>query len=366
MDRRQLRPVNDDFGRINMKTVILSGSAIVLILVGAAFGQSGSGDSAAAKTSVATSSHNASKPEIAPKIPAGWIVVQDKDYIPVIDGVSRKLQSAREAFMMKDPAAAATHVRAAAELLSKQTSGTTPGIKENVDGAMKQLDVAMKQLNALATELDSKKTVGVKQFDAVIAMAHRADLATDWVEVDESSWYPYIEEPNRHFQNAHQAFLAKDYPKAAEEIRKGEAFVNMEASRASGDVKQSLDSSAQELERLAVDLTDNRREKSTVKMDQSWGRADRALARSHQVQAKASWRKKETAKAGYEMRAAAVNLDESAGWAGSESKTRVSPVVRDTRSLAGKLIAGGEYAAGEVDKGIDDLGHAISGLGQKN
>ena len=343
-----------------MKTIVLSGSATVLIFVGAAFGQSGSGgDSRAAKTPIVTTSRSGSKPEIAPKTPEGWIVVQGKDYIPVIDGVSGKLESARKAFMLKDPAAAATDVRATAELLSKQTSGTSPGLKENIE-------VAMKQLNALATDLDSKKTVGVKRFDAVIATAHRADLATDWLVVDESSWYPYIDEPNRHFQNAHAAFIAKDYDKAAEEIRKGEAFVQLEASRASGDVKQSLDSSAHELEKLAVDMTDNRRQKSTVAMDQSWGRADRALAQSHQVQAKRDWQKKETAKTGYEMKAAALNLDESAGWSDRGAKTRVSPVVRDTRSLAGKLIAGGEYAAGEVERGIDDLGHAISGLSQKN
>jgi hypothetical protein len=342
-----------------MKTFIFPGSATVLILVGAVFGQSGSGESTSAKTHVVATSHSGSKPEIAPKTPEGWIVVQDKDYIPVIDGVSRKLESARKAFMLKDLAAAATDVRATAELLSKQTSGTSPGFKENID-------VAMKQLNALATDLDSKKTVGVKRFDAVIATAHGADLATDWLEVDESYWYPYIEEPNRHFRNAREAFLAKDYNKAAQEIRKGEAFVQLEASRASGDVKQSLKSSAQELEKLAVDMTDNRREKSTVEMDQSWGRADRALAQSHQVRAKEDWQKKETAKAGYEMKAAALDLEESADWAGSEAKTGVSAVVRDTRLMAGKLTAGGEYAAGEVDKGIDDLGHAISGLGKKN
>ena len=343
-----------------MKTTILSGSvATVLMLVGGVFGQSGSGDSTAAKTPVVATTEIGSKPEIAPKTPEGWIVIQDKDYIPVIDGVSRKLESARKAFMMKDPAAAATDVHATAELLSKQTSGTSRGLKENID-------VAMKQLSALATDLDSKKTVGVKRFDAVIATAYRADLATGWLVVDESSWYPYIGEPNRHFQNAHQAFLAKDYGKAAQEIRKGEAFVQLEASRASGDVKQSLDSSAQELEKLSLDMTPNWRAKSIVAMDQSWGRADRALAQSHQVQAKEDWQKKETTKAGYEMKAAALNLEESADWAGGEAKTGVSAVVRDTRLMAGKLTAGGEYAVGEVDKGIDDLGHAISGLGKKN
>jgi len=342
-----------------MKTIILSVSAMALMLLGAAYGQSGRVDTAAAKTSVVDASGPGSKAEIAPKTPEGWIVIQDKDYIPVIDGVSRTLESARKAFMMKDPAAAATDVRATAELLSKQTSGTSRGLKETIDAAMKHL-------NALATDLDNKKTVGVKRFDAVIAMAHHADLATDWLVVDESSWYPYIDEPNRHFRNAHEAFVAKDYDKAAEEIRKGEAFVQLEASRASGDVKQSLDSSAQELEKLSLDMAPNWRVKSIVEMDQSWGRADRALAQSHQVQAKEDWQKKETAKAGYEMKAAALNLEESADWAGSEAKTGVSAVVRDTRLMAGKLTAGGEYAAGEVDKGIDDLGHAISGLGQKN
>ena len=342
-----------------MKTIILSGSAMALMLLGAAYGQSGRVDTAAAKTSVVDASGPGSKPEIAPKTPEGWIVIQDKDYIPVIDGVSRKLESARKAFMMKDPAAAATDVRATAELLSKQTSGTSRGLKETIDAAMKHL-------NALATDLDNKKTVGVKRFDAVIATAHRADLATDWLVVDESSWYPYIDEPNRHFRNAHEAFVAKDYDKAAEEIRKGEAFVQLEASRASGDVKQSLDSSAKELEKLSLDMAPNWRGKSIVEMDQSWGRADRALAQSHQVQAKEDWQKKETAKAGYEMKAAALDLEESADWAGSEAKTGVSAVVRDTRLMAGKLTSGGEYAVGEVDKGIDDLGHAISGLGQKN
>jgi len=342
-----------------MKTFIFSGSATVLILVGAAFGQSGNGDSAAVKTHAVPASHSGSKPEIAPKTPEGWIVIQGKEYIPVIDGVTGKLESARKAFLLKDSAAAASDVRATAELLSKQTSGASQQLKQNID-------VAMTQLRALATDLDSKKTVGVKQFNAVIRTAHRADLASDWLVVDESSWYPYIEEPNRHFRNAHEAFLAKDYDKAAQEIRKGEAFVTLEASRASGDAKRSLDSSAQELEKLAGDITDNRKKRSIVEMDQSWGRADRALAQAHQVQAKGDWQKKETAKAGYEMKAAALNLEESADWAGSEAKTGASAVVRDTRLLAGKLTAGGEYAVGEVDKGIDDLGHAISGLGQKN
>jgi hypothetical protein len=92
-----------------------------------------------------------------------------------------------------------------------------------------------------------------------------ADRDRDLLVLDESHYYPYIEEPDRHFQNAHQAFLAKDYEKTAQEIRKGEAWVKIEAGRASGDVKHSLNSSAQELEKLATDT-----EKGTVKTSRTW------------------------------------------------------------------------------------------------
>lgn len=341
-----------------MKTMILSATVTVLALLGVACNKSSNtADSTAATASVAATGQSAAKSEIASKIPEDWVVVQDQDYIPVIDDLSRKLQSARKTFLAKDPAAAATDVRATADLLSKETSGASRGLKENID-------VAMKQLSALAADLDSKKTVEPKRFDAVIASAHRADLDSDWLVVDESSWYPYIDEPDRHFQNAHQSFLAKDYDKAAAEIRKGEAFVKLESHRSSGDVKHSLNSSAQELDQLAVD-TKKGAVKSVREGDNAFERADRALAQSHEIKAKESWAKRETAQTGYEMKAAALSLVQSAAWAGSEAKSGVSTVVSDTRTLAGKLADGTGYAAEEVDKGIHELGKEISDLGQK-
>jgi hypothetical protein len=341
-----------------MKTIILSAAVTLLTLLGAACSKSSNdADSTAAKTSGAVTSQSAPKSEIAAKTPDDWIIVRDEDYIPVIDDLSRKLQSARKAFMAKDPATAAADIRATADLLSKETPGSTRELKENID-------VAMKQLSALAADLDSKKTVEVKRFDAVVATAHRADLDHDWLVLDESSWYPYIEEPDRHFQNAHQSLVAKDYAKAAQEIRKGEAFVKLEASRASGDVKPLLNSSAQELEKLAVD-TKRGTVKDVAEADDTFRRADHALAQSHQVKAKESWAKKETVRAGYEMKAAALLLEQSAGWAGSEAKSGVSAVVADTRKLAGKLTAGSVYVVDEVDRGIDELGKAISNLVHK-
>jgi hypothetical protein len=161
----------------------------------------------------------------------------------------------------------------------------------------------------------------------------------DVLVLDESTWYPYIDEPDRHFQNAHGAFIAKDYEKAAQEIRKGAACLKLEAGRASGDVKHSLNSSAQELEALAADT-----EKGTVKdvkdVDIRLGRADQALALSHQIKAKESWAKKETVRTGDEMNAGALFVEQSAHWTASEAKSGASAVVGDTRTLAAKLKEG--------------------------
>ena len=341
-----------------MKTMFLSAIVIVLSLLGAACSRSNN-DSVikAAESPAVVTDQSHAKSEIASKTPEDWIVVQNEDYIPVIDDLSRKLLSARKAFEMKDLPTAAADVRATADLLSKETSGVSPGLKRNVD-------VTMKQLNALAADLDSGKTIEAKRFDAVIATAHRADLDRDWLVLDESSWYPYIEEPDRHFQNAHRSFLAHDYQQAAQEIRKGEAYVKLEASRASGDVKQSLSSLAQELGKLADD-TKRGTVKDVGEADDSFRRADSALAQSHQIEAKESWAKKETVQAGYEMKAGALLLEQSAGWGGGEAKTAVSAAVKDTRILAGELTEGGRYAVEEVDKGIDELGKAITNLDQK-
>lgn len=341
-----------------MKTTILSALVTVLAVFGVACSTSTrAADNTLGKAPVAASAGSTSKSEIATKVPEDWLVVQDQDYIPVIDDLSRKMQSARQAFVKKDPAMAAADLRAAADLLSKEFPGASPEAKAKIEATTKQL-------SDLGGDLYAGKAIGLKQFDAVIAMTIQADRDRDVLVLDESTWYPYIDEPDRHFQNAHAAFLAKDYEKAAQEIRKGEAYVKLEAIRAKGDVKHSLDSSAQELEKLATDTR-----KGTVKdvksADNKFGRADLALAQSHQVKAKESWAKKETVKTGDEMNAGALFLEQSAHWTASEAKSGVTAVVGDTRMLAGKLADGSKYAVEEVGKGIDDLGKGISDLERK-
>jgi len=97
-----MKPAND------VRTTILFVLVTLLAVSGVACSTSTrEADNTAAKVPVAATGGGASKSEIASKAPEDWLVIQDKDYIPVIDDLSRKMQSALQAFVKKEPAKAA-------------------------------------------------------------------------------------------------------------------------------------------------------------------------------------------------------------------------------------------------------------------
>lgn len=306
---------------------------------------------------VETVSPTAAKTEIASKTPEDWLVVEDTTFIPVIDELSRTMRTARQAFLNKDNKTAAADVRAGATFLSKESSIVSEEGGERIQEAVKGLE-------KLAGDLDSGKVTSVRRLDKVFINAHLADIEHRWLVVDETDWYPYVEEPDQHFRSAKEAFLKKEYQKAAEEIRKGTAFVKLEAGRASADAKQALNASAHELERLADDIAKNG-VKDVEALENTFARADQALAQSHRVKAAESWAKKEPAKTGYELKAAARYLEQGAAWVGTETQAGASEAVSAARTVAGKLIEGAGYSAEGVGKGMDALGKAVSQFGQK-
>lgn len=161
-----------------------------------------------------------------------------------------------------------------------------------------------------------------------------------------------------HFLAAHDAFLKKNYKLAAEEIRKGEAFVQTEDGIAATGAKHALGASKQELDQLAKKVGNGR--VGTVKeLDTAFARAENALALSHQLKASESWEKKDAERTGYELKAGARNLEQAAAWTGSEAAAAASASVADARSVAAKLVDGTAYTADEVRKGIDSLGKSL-------
>ena len=295
------------------------------------------------------------KAEVTPKQVNDWIVLEDTTYIPVLDDFGRSLLDARASFVKKDNKAAASDLRKSAEILNKESPEASKSNQEAIT-------TATSDLNRLADSIDQGTVRSVKQVDAVINNAFKADTERDWLVVDE--WTAYADEPDQHFRQASDNFAKKDYRAAAAEIRKGAAFFKLEAGRAAADGKAALQSSAQELSQLADKV-----EKGTVKdakeLSQPFAKADHAFAQAHHRNALESWDRKVVDATGYELKAASSDVEKAWAWVGQKTEAGASDVIKDTRLVARKLISGAGYGAEEVGKGIEALGHEVERLGTK-
>lgn len=172
------------------------------------------------------------------------------------------------------------------------------------------------------------------------------------------------EESQLHFGRAVEAFARKDYKTTATEIRKATGYMRVEATRVTGNARQELNSSVAELDKLA-DSVEKGAVKDEKSMEMDFARANHALALAHRAEAAESWTRKEYNKAGYELKAAARDLENAAGWAGADAKAGASRVVADTEALGDKLATGATWTSDEVGRGFDALGHALDELGHK-
>jgi len=328
----------------------------------------------ATKTPVAPAAQAApavTKAPIAITSPADWIVYDDTIFTPVADSISIHLDAARKALDAKDNMKAATEMRAVAVELKDQAARAAKVDKTRAKSELKlaqdtsrRMDAVAGKATAAAAGIERGKINTKAELDKVIDKVARADMDRRWLVADVATWYPVSEEPQRHFGSAVEAFARKDYKAAATEIRKATGYMRLESGRVTGDARQALDRSVAELDKLAASV-----EKGTVKDEKSMGkdfaRANHALALAHRAEAAESWARKEYDKTGYELKAAAHDLESAAGWAGAEAKAGASGAVADTEALGDKLATGATWTRDEVGRSFDALGHALNELGNR-
>ena len=200
--------------------------------------------------------------------------------------------------------------------------------------------------------------------------AHAAEAAKPaptepegYVVVEEDVLTVFVDAPGEHFHKARQSFLKKDYKAAAEEIRKGAAFMKLQAARATNEGKKVLTVSIDELEKLAKDV-----EKGTVTsaatLNHTFARAHHALARHHYLKATEYKAKGAAKKLGHALKASAIHLEHGFAWAGHKLEAAAVAVIKDTGLVAGKLIEGGGWIGEEAGKIIEKIGVDIEKLGK--
>jgi serine protease Do len=166
------------------------------------------------------------------------------------------------------------------------------------------------------------------------------------------------------FRKAREAFLKKDVKDAVADIRKGEAFVKQEAGRATGEGKQTLTASANELDKLAEQI-----EKSAVhtvkEVDSVFARTHQALAKYYQQKASESWTRQAITEAGHYLKLAAVHLENALSWAGNRIEAEVAATVDEAKRIGEKMERGTGWAASEVSNGIDAIEKEIEEASRK-
>ena len=344
-------------------------------------------------------SATATKAPISTKVPEDWIMYDDTTYTPVVDDVSRHLAAARKAFDANDNTKAATEMRAVADALKLQATHASQESKLAVKADktrlaadtkfalddIKRMNASALKISAAAASIESGKIKTKAELDKVIDRAARADMERRWQVADVTTWYPVTEGPQLLFKDVIAANAKKDYKTAAADIRKATSYLRLEAGRAIGDVKQELDESIVELDKLAR-LTDSAAIKqesahenggtlsAAIKQDmtldeqamaKTFAKVEHALALAHHSKVAESWARKEYNDAGYELKAAASDLESAAVWTSAEATSDASAVVADTRALGDKIATGVTVAREDIGKGFESLGNGINALGQK-
>jgi len=166
------------------------------------------------------------------------------------------------------------------------------------------------------------------------------------------------------FKKARENFPRKDFKDAAADIRKGQAFVKQEADRATGEAKQTLTASAQDLNKLAEELQ-KRTIRSVKDLDSVFARTHHTLAKYYQQKASESWTKRAISEAGHYLKLAAAHLESALAWAGQQIEAEGAAAVEEAKRVGEKMEKAADWAASEVGKDIDAIGKEIEKAGHK-
>ena len=159
--------------------------------------------------------------------------------------------------------------------------------------------------------------------------------------------------PQEQFQKARENFLKGDFSDAAAGIRQAASFLKSESVKAAGEAKQDLVQSAQDLDKLANGV-EKKAISSENDLDESFTRAEYALARYYQSKASEAWEKEEVSEAGLYLKAAGMQLEDAFSWAGGRIDEKSKEAIQKAKDLGDRMEKGAAAAGSDVVKYFDE------------
>ena len=185
--------------------------------------------------------------EEAPEWPDGWMVVNQPEWIPILDELGRRLHAARGAFLSGNRRDTIENIRQGIVYLEAQ-------VPDSSERDRTALTTATTILRAIMRRFADGEEVTVAQLDIAFANAYFSDLERENLVVETGSTVRYLEQPESHLQLAIEHFLAGDSEGAARDIDRASAYLYLEGHRLGLSERAELNEAAQNLERLAARL----------------------------------------------------------------------------------------------------------------
>lgn len=173
------------------------------------------------------------------------------------------------------------------------------------------------------------------------------------------TWFLFLEEPDRYFQNALMAFDHHRPHEAARDARRAAALLKIEAASADKIDREPLESAIFNLEVVADELAAGRiKDKEAMARAFAW--AHYRMAQFHEKEAAEALKEDDSFSAGQQLQAASHHLDHGFSWAGAESGTSVASLIQGMSSIAGQMLAGADsVTAAQAEQAVRDAATAL-------
>jgi len=172
------------------------------------------------------------------------------------------------------------------------------------------------------------------------------------------------DDPTRDFDLARQSFLEVDLSEAAARIRRGIAAMQEQSRTATAEGRQAIRNSVEELENLAKTI-EQKREKSSERLDGALARAQFALAHHHYLLAIKAHNEQARKQLGQELHSAAEQLQNGVTRLRVDLRKKEAEIQLATKKLAAKLIDGGNATMDEIGDGINSFGDNMTNLRER-
>lgn len=291
--------------------------------------------------------------ETPPLEEEAWIVEEDL-WIPVIDALGRHLQSARAYFLDGDFAFAASEMRIATALMDQELAA------EASPDMIVRMNSIIQDLNTMADKLDNSdeaKKVELTEVDDLISRAFYMDVEHGWSgAITTHEIALLVAHPSYHFQKSVNWLLIGDSQEAAAELRKGIAFLNLQAARAPNELtKTGLRQIVEELTQMA-DKLDEGQDVTVEELDQVLANANYLLTRNYYQELL----KIDKPTAADELRRAATFLKTETEQADEEVKATLVAASDRIEALINALEMDGSIAAKDLDMAFAHTHYALA------